>query len=50
MVLPENKGKGLGSITTIGTLLGFTPWPYQMQIKTGKMRLSENASFDVLIG
>ena len=41
MVLPANKGKGLDSIKKLGTVRGFTPWPYMDQIKSKKIILSE---------
>lgn len=49
MVLPKNKGKGLGAIKNIGTIIGFTPRPYQEQINNGSIKVYENPSFDGLI-
>ena len=41
MVLPANKGKGVDSIKKLGTVRGFTPWPYMDQIKSNKIVVSE---------
>lgn len=49
MLLPENKGKGTGAIKKLGTVMGFTPWPYKGMIDSGEMALAENANFDSLL-
>ncbi len=51
LVLPANKGKGIKSITKIGTLRGFTPWPYMDLITAKKIIVNEansaNASIEM---
>lgn len=49
MVLPENKGKPVSAIKTLGTMRGFTPYPYLDFINKKSMTLAENNSFDALI-
>lgn len=49
MVLPENRGKGLANLKKMGTVIGFTPWPYKDRIDSGAMTLSENSNFDGLL-
>ena len=49
MVTPANKGKGLGQLKVLGTVLGFTPWNYLDLIKSGKLRVIENNSFGGLL-
>lgn len=41
MVLPSNKGKALAAIGKIGTIRGFTPYPYVAQITAGKIAVTE---------
>ena len=49
MVKPENLGKGVRQLKVLGTVLGFTPWSYRDLIKSGKVRVIENNSFDGLL-
>ena len=49
MILRENVGKGVGSIKTLGTVRGFTPFDYLDRIKSGEVTLSENSSFAGLL-
>lgn len=37
MVLPDRVGKGVGTIKVLGTIRGFTPWPYQDAIDARKI-------------
>lgn len=49
IVLPVNKGKGLKSIETLGTVLGFNPWVFQGSFDSGAVRLVEEPGFLGLI-
>jgi len=49
MVLPENKGKGIESLKTLGTVMGFTAWDYLDLIKSNKVKIIENPSFKGLL-
>ena len=42
LVLPENKGKGVDTIRTLGTVRGFTAFEYLDRIKAGSVKLEEN--------
>lgn len=48
LVRPENIGKGVEAIKTLGIPLGFTPYPYQQLISSGAMRLEESNYYDRL--
>jgi polar amino acid transport system substrate-binding protein len=48
-VLPAKAGKGFESIKVIGTILGFTPWPYFDKIQAGQVKVTQNTSADGLI-
>jgi hypothetical protein len=48
-VLKENLGNKLENIKTLGTLLGFTPWPYFDNIQKGAITLSHNPNLVGLI-
>ncbi len=37
------------AIRTLGTVAGFTPWAWMDRIDTGKVKVSENASFEALV-
>lgn len=37
MVLPARVGKGIAAVKTLGTIRGFTPWPYQDAISAQKV-------------
>jgi hypothetical protein len=49
MVQPQNKGKGLAALHTLGTLQGFTAWEYLDAIKAGQIKLAENPGFQGLL-
>lgn len=42
MVRPENKGKGLENLHSLGILHGFTAWDYLDAQKAGKVSITEN--------
>jgi hypothetical protein len=46
MVTPENVGKGVQSIHSLGTVLGFTAWEWEDAIRQGKVMRSESRSFE----
>jgi hypothetical protein len=48
MVRPEDLGKPVTRIRTLGIPLGFTPYPYQQLLNEGVMRLEESATYDHL--
>jgi ABC-type amino acid transport substrate-binding protein len=49
MVLPMNKGRPLWQIKSLGTVLGFTPWPYLPAINSKAITLSTNNGFESLL-
>ncbi len=49
MVLPENKGKGIGQLKTMGTLRGFTVWTYKDYIRSGQVKVAESDNFIPLL-
>jgi ABC-type amino acid transport substrate-binding protein len=49
LVLPANKGKPLTNIHTIGTLRGFTAWPYMDQIKAKTISVVEANAADAAL-
>lgn len=49
MVLPENKGKTLAAVKTLGTIRGFTPWPYQDAIAAKTITLEESDDIGSLV-
>jgi hypothetical protein len=50
LVKPENLGKGMGAIKTLGILAGFKPWLLDPPIDPKSVRISENASISGLLG
>ncbi len=48
LVRPENLGKGVGNLKTLGIPLGFTPYPYQQLMSAGSLRVEETADYDAL--
>lgn len=48
MVLPANKGKGIGNLKKLGTVRGFTPWDYLSLIKSGSVIAKEANSLESL--
>lgn len=49
MVLPQNKGRPLSAIHSMGTVLGFTPWPYQPAIDSKAIAVTTSNRFDGLL-
>lgn len=49
MVLPRRRGRPLAEFKTLGTALGFTPWPYQEVIDSKAITLTTNPSFEGLL-
>jgi len=49
LVLPENKGKPVDSIRTLGTVRGFTAFDWLDRIKAGSTKLEENPAFPGLM-
>jgi polar amino acid transport system substrate-binding protein len=45
LVLPENKGRPLAQIKSLGTVLGFTPWPYRTAIDSKAIAVSHAGGF-----
>jgi hypothetical protein len=50
LVKPENLGKGMGAIKTLGILAGFKPWLLDPPIDPKSIKVSENASISGLLG
>lgn len=49
MVRAENLGKPLSDYKSLGTLRGFTPWPYQEALAGGALRLEESDDLPNLV-
>lgn len=50
VVVPvDRKGVAVDEIRTLGTVAGFTPWAWMDRVGAGKVRVSENASFEALV-
>jgi polar amino acid transport system substrate-binding protein len=49
MVLPENKGRNIGQLKSLGTVNGFTPWPYMAEIENKSLTVVTNGSFEGLL-
>jgi hypothetical protein len=49
MVLPYRRGKPLAGLKTLGTVLGFTPWPYRAAIDSQALQVSTSATTDSLL-
>lgn len=49
LVLPSRKGRPLQEFKTMGTMLGFTPWPYQAAINNKSIKLIIDDSFDAIL-
>ncbi|MBS7662688.1 transporter substrate-binding domain-containing protein [Pseudomonas lalucatii] len=49
LVLPGHLGRDKARIRLLGTLLGFTPWPYLADIEDGSMTLTQSSSIDSLL-
>ena len=48
-VLPENLGHDVEQVKILGTVRGFTAWPWAERVANGKTILSENSSTERLI-
>lgn len=49
MVLPQNKGRPLRAIHRLGTVLGFTPWPYLPAIESKAITVTTGKRLDGLL-
>lgn len=49
MVLPDRVGKGIGAIKVLGTIRGFTPWPYQDALDAKKFVLESSDNLASLV-
>ncbi|WP_256080612.1 hypothetical protein [Massilia sp. YIM B04103] len=49
MVLPRHRGRPLSEVRSMGTVLGFTPWPYRQAIDSKAIAISTSNSFDGLL-
>jgi len=49
LVLPKNKGRALARIKSMGTVLGFTPWPYLPAIERKAIVLTVENGLDGLL-
>lgn len=49
MVVPNTVGTPVDDIKVLGTVQGFTAWPWMDRITSGTVFLSENASFEGLV-
>lgn len=49
MVLPAQLGRPLPQIKSLGTVLGFTPWPYQTAIESKALTPVVDDTLDVLL-
>lgn len=49
LVLPDRRGQPLSSAKTLGTIRGFTPWPYQDALAAGTLKLEESDDIASLV-
>lgn len=50
VVVPaDRKDLSVEAIRTLGTVAGFTPWAWLDRVKDGKVKVTENASFEALV-
>jgi ABC-type amino acid transport substrate-binding protein len=49
MVLSARKGSDLAQVKTLGTVIGFTPWPYNDAIADKRIKLVTTGSFEGLL-
>jgi len=49
LVKPENKGKGVQTLRTLGVILGYTPYPYQELINSKQLTIFQNSNIQRLI-
>lgn len=48
LVRPDDVGKPISRIKTLGMPLGFTPYPYSSYLESGAIKLESTAAYDVL--
>lgn len=49
LVLPQNVGHPIGEVRSLGTIRGFTPWPYIDALNNHSMNLEESDDLAVLV-
>lgn len=49
MVIDQNYGQPIDQLQQLGTVVGFTPDPYQSRIRSGRIRLNESYKYDALM-
>jgi polar amino acid transport system substrate-binding protein len=49
LVLPKNRGRALSQLKSLGTVLGFTPWPYLPAIERKAIMLTVDNGLDGLL-
>ncbi len=49
IVLPKNKGKGIGNLKTVGTITGFTVWALNNEIKKGSINVDYSNDLQGLV-
>ncbi len=49
MVLPARRGQALAAVKSLGTVLGFSPWPYQDGIDSKAIAVTTSGSVDGLL-
>lgn len=49
LVSPENTGRSIDAVQTLGTVSGFTPFAWIDRIKAGKVQMKENPRMDLLL-
>lgn len=49
LVRPENLGRSVDAVRTIGTVSGFTPFAWLDRIRAGKLQVKENPRMDLLL-
>lgn len=49
LVRPENLGKGIEAVRTLGTVSGFTPFAWLDRMRAGKLVVKENPRTDLLL-
>lgn len=49
LVRPENQGRGIEGIRTLGTVSGFTPFAWLDVLREGRVQIKENPRMDLLL-
>lgn len=49
MVLPQNKGRDVKSLKTLGLVAGWTPFQYLPRVKSGDIKIQENNAYGGLL-